>query len=104
MQRTVDHYVYSDFKILKVADGDRPGESYAQLQYCLMDKRTPQLDANGKKVKRAVIENGQFVRVRESFFGWGFAVVVLSSCRASSSRKGAAVCFRPTHGSKKTQH
>jgi hypothetical protein len=28
---------------LKISDGDRPGEKYVQLQYSLLDKRTPQV-------------------------------------------------------------
>ena len=153
MQRTVEFYEYSNFKILQTGQGDRPNEAYAQLQYrcggaglcagalrvcvwggrfvlctrravrharrrlavrvlrfvsgwalaaartgagarardrpahslrnetltrkppptqhirtnawdarSLLDKRTPQLDANGKKVKRVTIENGRFLK------------------------------------------
>lgn len=33
----------SNLRILKISDGDRPGEKYVQLQYSLLDKRTPQV-------------------------------------------------------------
>ncbi|GBF87949.1 hypothetical protein Rsub_00661 [Raphidocelis subcapitata] len=65
MQRTVENYEYGAFKILKVGEGDRPGEKYAQLQYSLLDKRTPDLDENGKKLKRVVIENGRFLQAED---------------------------------------
>jgi hypothetical protein len=40
----------SNFKIINVSDGERPGEKFAQLQYTLMDKRVPNVDESGKKV------------------------------------------------------
>ncbi|KIZ03230.1 hypothetical protein MNEG_4727 [Monoraphidium neglectum] len=65
MKRTVDTNDYSNLRILKISDGDRPGEKYVQLQYSLLDKRTPQVDANGKKVRRALIENGRFLQAED---------------------------------------
>jgi hypothetical protein len=32
----------------------------------LLDKRTPAVDANGKKVRRVLIENGRFLQVGRS--------------------------------------
>jgi len=56
----------SNLRIVNVSDGDRPGEKYAQLQYSLLDKRTPALDESGKKIRRVLIENGRFLQVRSA--------------------------------------
>ncbi|KAI8466363.1 MAG: HAD-like domain-containing protein [Monoraphidium minutum] len=62
MKRTVDNHTYSNFKILETSNSEKPGEAYAKLQYSLMDKRAPQVDVNGKKISRVLIENARFLQ------------------------------------------
>lgn len=48
----------------QIEEGEQPGEMYAALQYQVLDKRTPSLDANSKKkIKRLQTEHGRYLRV-----------------------------------------
>lgn len=80
----------SNFKLLKVTDGDRPGEKYAQLQYSLLDKRTPHLDESGKKIKRVLIENGRFLQVCVP----GWTRLHTCTCQGPASAAGCAPALR----------
>lgn len=47
----------------QVEPGDRPNEQYAEFNYTVLDKKTPEVDGNGNVRRTVQMEKSRFLQV-----------------------------------------